>query len=61
MLAEVIYKDDFLQQGPGCGVQDAMHGSQEHGPGLVMEAEDDTGCRQAACRVLLQTPVGEEC
>lgn len=61
MLAEVVYKDDLLKQGPGCGVQDAVHSSQERRPGLVMEAEDDAGRRQATWRVLLQTPAGEEC
>lgn len=60
-LAEVIYKDDLLQQGPGCCVQDAVHSSQERGPGLIVEAEDDAGCRQTTCRMLLQTPAREEC
>lgn len=61
LLAEVIYKDDLLQQGPRCCVQDAVHGSQERGPGLVVETEDDAGRGQATCEVLLQTPAGEGC
>lgn len=53
LLAEVIYNDDLLQQGLGRCVQDAVYGSQEQRPGFIMEAENDAGCRQATCRVLL--------
>lgn len=60
MLAEVVHQDDLLQEGPGRCVQDTVHGSQEGGPGLVMETEDDAGCGQAVLRMLLQTPVAEE-
>ena len=57
MLAEVVHKDDLLQEGPGRRVQDAVHGPQEGGPGLVVEAEDDAGGGQAVRgRRLLQAP-----
>lgn len=58
LLAEVVHEDDLLQESPGRCVQDAVYGSQEGGPGLVMETEDDAGCGQVVLRVLLQTPTG---
>lgn len=58
MLAEVVHEDDLLQESPGRCVQDAVYGSQEGGPGLIMETEDDAGCGQVVLRVLLQTPTG---
>ena len=59
LLAEVIHQDDLLQEGPGRCVQDAVHGPQEGGPGLVVEAEDDAGGGQAVRgRRLLQAPAG---
>lgn len=58
LLAEVIHEDDFLQEGPGCGVQDAVHSSQEGGPDLIVETEDDARRGQAVLRLLLQTPAG---
>ena len=59
LLAEVVHQDDFLQEGPGRRVQDAVHGPQEGGPGLVVEAEDDAGGGQAVRgRRLLQAPAG---
>lgn len=58
MLAEVVHQDDLLQGGPGHCVEDAVHGPQEGGPGLVVETEDDAGCGQAVPGVLLQTPAG---
>lgn len=59
LLAEVVHQDDLLQEGPGGCVENAVHGSQERGPGLIMEAEDDAGCGQAVPRMLLQTPAGK--
>lgn len=59
LLAKVVHQDDLLQVGPGRCVQDAMHGSQEGGPGLIVETEDDAGCGQAVSGTLLQTPAGK--
>lgn len=58
LLAEVVHEDDLLQEGPGRRVQDAVHGAQEGGPGLVVETEDDAGRGQAGLRPLLPTPAG---
>ena len=59
LLAEVVHQDDLLQEGPGRRIQDAVHGPQEGGPGLVVEAEDDAGGGQAVRgRWLLQAPAG---
>ena len=58
LLAEVVHEDDLLQEGPGSCVEDAVHGSQEGGPGLVVETEDDASCGQAVLPPLLLTPAG---
>ena len=58
LLAEVVHEDDLLQEGPGRCVEDAVHGSQEGGPGLVVETEDDASCGQAVLPPPLLTPAG---
>lgn len=60
LLAEVVHEDDLLQDSPGSCVEDTVDGSQEGGPGFVVETEDDAGCGQAVLRVLLQTPTGKK-
>jgi hypothetical protein len=41
--AGVVHHDDLGEQACGGGVQDAVHGSEEGGPGLVVEHYDHTG------------------
>ena len=41
MVGVVVHKDDLLEQVVGRPIQHGMHGAQQHGPGLVVEAHDD--------------------
>lgn len=39
-VAEVVDEDDLFQQNGRCGLQHAVYGPQQGGPGLVVEGDD---------------------
>lgn len=45
MITVVIYQDDFAYQMLGTAVKDTHNGSQQSGPRLVVEGNDDTRLR----------------
>lgn len=42
-VAVVVNEDDLLQQHGGRGLQHAVDGPQQGGPGLVVKGDDDGG------------------
>lgn len=47
-VAEVVDEDDLFQQNGRCGLQDAVDGPQQGGPGLVVEGDNHRGGGQLA-------------
>lgn len=60
LSAGVVHQDDLLQQDGRAGVQDAVHCSQQRGPGLVVKNDDDAGGGQwgTAPELLVDTSGG---
>ena len=55
-VGEVVDEDDLLEQLGRRAVQDAVHGAEQHGPRLVVEAHHHAGVRQHAPVLQVQAP-----